>query len=584
MSNFVFYDLSDVSLNDIKKTKINRDVLMEDVNYRSKKSDSLFSQGEVASSIINELYKVEEMYPTINIVNVYNLELNNFCSKFPGTTIKLTLDKDYYPMLTPDIVLNPPIDPIFMYEMLSHPDLDVRNTSKIRNINYIISRVNTFLLDYNLEYKLNPDITNSLIMLLKNNNYKMKIREPIIDQNITKVVSKNSGIGYGGSVSNWDVNAYLDNITRIKENNINILNKIMEFINTINVEHNDLDDIHTRFNLNIFWIDLLEKYEITDDKYFESIYNIMFIMDYLNLKIKIPFLDMFETAYQNKNSDFINKIKDMIKKIRRQDDSTNNINNEYVLAMQPLQNGSYPFVAKEKHNFVKEVSAFTTFHVPNAIRMIAKQYEIISRSLPLTSESAIFFRQDPDNMCMFKFAVIPNEDTPYKYGVFIFDVFLPPDFPRVPPIVNHTTSRKNNFRFNPNLYSNGYVCLSLLGTWGGRSSETWIAPNSEGTGSTLYQVIMSISAMVFSEEPWYNEPGRERGIAYVDSNIYVNSYNREIRDGTIKYAIINQLKYPEDGFEDVIKTHFRLKKDKVIAYLKELKKDNDAALFESLLA
>jgi hypothetical protein len=212
MDEFIFYDLSNVSLNDIRKSNINKDKLMEDVNYRSKKSDALFCQGEVASSIINELYKVEEKYPNVNILNVYNLELNNFCNKFPETTIKLTLDKDYYPMLTPDIVLNPPIDPIFMYEMLSHPDLDVRNTSKIRNINYIISRVNTFLLDYNLECKLNPDITNSLIMLLKNNNYKMKSKELVSNQNITKVVSKNSGIGYGGSVSKWDVNEYLDSI------------------------------------------------------------------------------------------------------------------------------------------------------------------------------------------------------------------------------------------------------------------------------------------------------------------------------------------------------------------------------------
>ena len=582
MDEFVFYDLSDVTLNDTKKSKVNKDKLMEDVNYRFKKLDALFCQGEVASSIINELYKVEEKYPHINILNVYNLELNNFCDKLPETTIKLTLDKDYYPMLTPDIALNPPIDPIFMYEMLSHPDLDVRNTSKIRNINYIISKVNTFLLDYNLECKLNPDINNSLIMLLKNNNYRIKSKEPLINQNITKV-SKNSGIGYGGSVYNWDVNAYLDNIMRIKDSNVSILDKIIEFINTTDLGYNNLDDIHNRFNLNTFWIDLLEKYEVTDDKYFESIYNIMFIMNYLNLKIKIPFLDMFETTYQNKNSEIINKIKDMIKKIRLQDESTNNLNDEYVLAMKPLQNGNYPFVAKQKHNFVKEVSEFTTFHVPNAIRMIVKQYEIISRSLPLTSESAIFFIQDPDNICMFKFAVIPNEDTPYKYGIFIFDVFLPQDFPRFPPIVNHTTSRKNNYRFNPNLYSNGYVCLSLLGTWEGKSSEKWIAPNAEGIGSTLYQVIISISAMVFSEEPWFNEPGREHGIANANTNSHGNSYKDEIRNGTIKYAIINQLKYPEDGFEDIIETHFKLKKDKIITYLKELNKDKDAELFASLI-
>ena len=60
-------------------------------------------------------------------------------------------------------------------------------------------------------------------------------------------------------------------------------------------------------------------------------------------------------------------------------------------------------------------------------------------------------------------------------------------------------------------------------------------------------------------------------------------YKNEIRDGTIKYAIINQLKYPEEGFENIIKNHFKLKKDKIIAYLKELKKDTDAALFESLI-
>jgi len=584
MAEFVFYDLSDISLNDIKKSKIDKEKLMEDVHYRIKKCDALFCQGEVASSIINELLKVEEIYPQLNILDVYNLELNNFCSKFPNTTIKLTLDKDYYPMLTPDIVLNPPIDPIFMYEMLSHPDLDVRNTSKIRNINYIISRVNTFLLDYNLECKLNPDITNSLIMLLKNNNYKMKTNEPLINQNITTEKPKSCGIGYGGVASKWDINAYLNNITRIKETNISILDKIIEFINSTNLENKDLNEIHNRFNLNSFWIDLLEKYEVSDEKYFDSIYNIMFIMDYLHLKIKIPFLDMFETSYHNKNCDSIKKIKDMIKKIRRPDDSNINTKDEYVTGLQPLQYGDYPYVAKQKHNFIKEVSQIGSFNIPNATRYIVKQYEIIMKSLPLTSESAIFFRQDPDNLCLFKFAVIPNEDTPYKFGIFVFDVFLPKDFPNSPPIVNHATSRKNNFRFNPNLYSNGYVCLSILGTWSGDSQSTkWIPMNSSGTGSTLYQVIMSIYSMVFSEEPWYNEPGREGGISSASTNNNAIQYKNEIRDGTIKYAIINQLKYPEEGFEDVIKTHFKLKKDKVIAYLKELKKDKDAKLFESLL-
>ena len=42
-------------------------------------------------------------------------------------------------------------------------------------------------------------------------------------------------------------------------------------------------------------------------------------------------------------------------------------------------------------------------------------------------------------------------------------------------------------RFNPNLYSNGKVCLSLLGTWrGGSAMEEW------NSSSSLLQVLVSI--------------------------------------------------------------------------------------------
>jgi ubiquitin-protein ligase len=43
--------------------------------------------------------------------------------------------------------------------------------------------------------------------------------------------------------------------------------------------------------------------------------------------------------------------------------------------------------------------------------------------------------------------------------------------------------RSWGLRVNPNLYENGYVCLSLLNTWNGRAHECW---NPEA--STLLQV------------------------------------------------------------------------------------------------
>ncbi len=39
----------------------------------------------------------------------------------------------------------------------------------------------------------------------------------------------------------------------------------------------------------------------------------------------------------------------------------------------------------------------------------------------------------------------------------------------------------------------------------------------------------------------------------------------DVRLNNIKYAMIAQMQNPSPGFEDVIKTHFFLKKDKLLA-------------------
>ena len=44
-------------------------------------------------------------------------------------------------------------------------------------------------------------------------------------------------------------------------------------------------------------------------------------------------------------------------------------------------------------------------------------------------------------------------------------------------------------RLNPNLYEDGKVCVSLLGTWSGKGTETW-TPNSN-----MLQLLVSIQGM-----------------------------------------------------------------------------------------
>ena len=107
------------------------------------------------------------------------------------------------------------------------------------------------------------------------------------------------------------------------------------------------------------------------------------------------------------------------------------------------------------------------------------------------------------------------DDTPYAGGLFEFDCFIPINYPHSPPLMHLRTTGRGSVRFNPNLYNNGKVCLSLLGTWPGeyvvhlqcvqlltilgRPEEQW------SVKSTLLQVIVSIQSMIFVDAPYFNE-------------------------------------------------------------------------------
>ena len=75
------------------------------------------------------------------------------------------------------------------------------------------------------------------------------------------------------------------------------------------------------------------------------------------------------------------------------------------------------------------------------------------------------------------------EGTPYTGGVYEFDVYFPSGYPGVAPQVHFRTTGGGTVRFNPNLYKDGKVCLSLLGTWQGSAGEHW-----DQNTSTILQV------------------------------------------------------------------------------------------------
>lgn len=180
--------------------------------------------------------------------------------------------------------------------------------------------------------------------------------------------------------------------------------------------------------------------------------------------------------------------------------------------------------------------------------------------LPIDYEASIFIRVDENNPMIIKALMTGPHDTPYENGCFIFDLYVSPEYPK--NFKNCWFMNTGGNRLNPNLYNCGKVCLSILGTWpGGCKSETW----NEKT-SSLSQVLMSIQSQILIEEPYFNEPGHERFIGSSQGKDANKSYNANIRYytmcSTIRDLVKNPTLYPH--FEDVIRLHFKLKKQRVL--------------------
>ena len=97
----------------------------------------------------------------------------------------------------------------------------------------------------------------------------------------------------------------------------------------------------------------------------------------------------------------------------------------------------------------------------------------MSNALPYDHTNAIFVRVDKDRVDMMKAIIMGASNTPYAHGAFEFDIFCDNNYPKDACKMNLTTTGNGATRFNPNLYSCGKVCLSLLGTWRGSATENW---------------------------------------------------------------------------------------------------------------
>ena len=197
--------------------------------------------------------------------------------------------------------------------------------------------------------------------------------------------------------------------------------------------------------------------------------------------------------------------------------------------------------------------------VPKSVKRILIDIKNYSKNKPENT----FISICNNNVFKIKVLIIGPYETPYENCFFFIDLEFTKNYPFEPPKAIFKTT-DGNIRFNPNLYQDGKICLSILGTWQGPS---WTIVQ------TMSSVILSIQSLL-GEYPLRNEPGYEN--CKITENKMIN-YNYYVQFHTLNYAIVDMILkklYPPE-FEYILKEIFIKNYESIIKIIQNNQKLHD---------
>ncbi|KUI54999.1 Ubiquitin-conjugating enzyme E2 Z [Cytospora mali] len=126
-----------------------------------------------------------------------------------------------------------------------------------------------------------------------------------------------------------------------------------------------------------------------------------------------------------------------------------------------------------------------------AVKRMAKERKELEKENP---DYFVVFKDD--NLLKFDAYVVGPEDSLYRHKLVKLHFDIPCEYPMKPPTVKFI--QHTGDRIHPNLYVDGKVCLSILGTWQG---EPW------AYSMTCHTVLIVVRSLL-DNEPYKHEPGK----------------------------------------------------------------------------
>lgn len=510
--------------------------------------------------------------------------------KYDYVELKLVIDSKAHPYIPPKIeYVKPKVKQPLLLSIINLEVLRLDNWHPTITLDYLITKLGEQLQKNASEYIITDtegytELEYELIKLANVTKEHGSDRAIIEIKNInnhkltqsSKSDSKywKSGTGYGNdSLNTWDIKSYIAEQeiqktelskcllkinSHVTETNMELLNDSVLFSYLVNqVRGINLLEVEKNNEIYVEIFKILEN--LADKKISQEFINGIGV-GLKNLFDEIKLL--FETSTNSLENESMLQIYCIIEYYLAKYQETpkevaidlTDLKDRYCQEMKPLQFGTFDI--PQNHRFIK-----CKGEKPNqkALMRILSEISSFKTSLPLNWESTIWVRIPKDGLNVFSFLISGPRDTPYENGLFEFHAYFPQDYPNtVPQVLLHTTGN-GTVRFNPNLYDNGKVCLSLLGTWQGQDGEKW-----NNKTSTFLQVLVSIQSLILVDDPYFNEPGWERQMNTPAGKTASALYNEERQPSTIKLAMTDMIRSPPKGFEEVVKTHFAMKKEEII--------------------